>query len=447
MNKQKFPPSARDAALHALMAERKSGVFLEEALDRELRRHNLSERDTGLASKLTFGTYQNRSLLDFYISQYSTMPIEKLEPRVLDILRLAAYQIIYLDRIPNHAAIDEAVEQTKKGSPKASGLVNAVSRRIAEHADKLPEVPREDFAEYLSIQYSHPKWLVERILDELDPESTEALLQANNADVPIYAQINTLKADTDQVLTDLQAEGIGAEKHLWLPDCLVLTQTGNLTKCKPFKEGALYIQDPAARLAVDVADPLPSTRLLDTCSAPGGKSFAAGIRMQNQGEILAFDLSEKKLKRIEEGAERLGLTIIQTGAKDARTLDPEEIGLFDTVIVDAPCSCIGIIRKKPESRDKTPEEIAGLPKIQLEILQSAAKCVASRGVLLYATCTILPVENNGVIEAFLAQAKNFTPEPFTLSGEIGTAEAGQITLYPHIHGTDGFFISKLRRVT
>jgi len=428
------------------MAERKSGVFLEDALDRELRRQNLSDRDTGLASKLTFGTYQNRSLLDFYIGQYSSMPIEKLEPRVLDILRLAAYQIIYLDRIPNHAAIDEAVEQTKKGSPKASGLVNAVSRRIAEHAEKLPQVPKENLAEYLSIQYSHPKWLVERISDELGTEDAEALLQANNADVPIYAQVNTLKSDTNQVLTDLQAEGIEAEKHPWLPDCLILNHTGNLTKCKLFKEGHIYIQDPAARLAVDVANPSPGTRLLDTCSAPGGKSFAAGIRIQNQGEIRAFDLSEKKLKRIEEGAERLGLTIIQTGAKDARTLGPDEIGLFDTVIVDAPCSCLGIIRKKPESRDKTPEEIAGLPKIQLEILQSASKCVAPRGVLLYATCTILTEENNGVIEAFLEQAENFTPEPFTLPGEIGTAETGQITLYPHIHGTDGFFISKLRRV-
>jgi len=429
------------------MAERKSGVFLEDALDRELKRQNLSERDIGLASKLTFGTYQNRSLLDFYIGQYSSIPIEKLEPRVLDILRLAAYQIIHLDRIPNHAAIDEAVEQTKKGSPKASSLVNAVSRRIAEHAENLPEVPREDFAEYLSIQYSHPKWFVERILAEFDSDGAEALLQANNADVPIFAQVNTLKTDTAQVLADLQAEGIEVEQHPWLPNCLILTHIGNLTKCKPFRAGHIYIQDPAARLAIDVADPLPDTRLLDTCAAPGGKSFATGIRMQNQGEIRAFDLSEKKRKHINEGAERLGITIIQTDTKDARALDPTEIGLFDTVIVDAPCSCLGIIRKKPEIRDKTPAAIAGLPKIQLEILQAASKCVAPGGVLLYATCTILPEENVGVIEAFLKQTENFKPEPFTLPGDLGTTETGQITLYPHIHGTDGFFISKLRRVT
>lgn len=428
------------------MRERKSGVFLEDALDRELKRYELSARDTGLASKLTFGTYQNRSLLDFYIGQFSSMPVAKLEPRVLDILRLAAYQIIFLDRIPNHAAIDEAVEQTKRGNPKAKGLVNAVSRRIAEHGDKLPEVPREDLAEYLSIQYSHPKWLVERILAELGAEGAEALLQANNADTPIYAQVNTLQADSAQVIEALQAEGIEAEAHPWLPDYILLRHTGSLTKCKPFADGAIYIQDPAARLAVIVADPKPGTRLLDTCAAPGGKSFAAGIQMQNQGEILAFDLSEKKLAHIETGAERLGLTIIQTGAMDARALDPAKTGFFDTVIVDAPCSCLGIIRKKPEIRDKTPDEIAGLPKIQSEILQAASKCVAPGGILLYATCTILPEENGDVIEAFLAQTKEFAPEPFTLPGEIGAVEAGQLTLYPHIHDTDGFFISKLRRV-
>ena len=447
MNKQKSTPSARDVALHALMAQRKSGIFLEDALDRELKRHERNPRDTGLASKLTFGTYQNRSLLDFYIGQFSSIPTQKLEPRVLDILRLAAYQIIFLDRIPNHAAIDEAVEQTKRGNLKAKGLVNAVSRRIAEHADSLPEVPRGDLAEYLSIQYSHPKWLVARFLDELGAEDTEALLQANNADTPIYAQVNTLNADTAQVIASLKTEGVEAERHPWLPDCLILKHTGSLTKCKAFRNGAIYIQDPAARLAVLVADPKPHMRVLDACAAPGGKSFAAGICMHNQGEIRAFDLSEKKLRRIEEGAERLGLTTIQTGVMDARELNPEEIGLFDIVIVDAPCSCLGIIRKKPESRDKKPEEIAGLPKIQLDILQSASKCVAPGGILLYATCTILVEENSGVMEAFLAQTKDFTSEAFTLSGNIGTIETGQVTLYPHIHDTDGFFISKLRRVT
>ena len=447
MNKQKSTPNARDVALHALMTQRKSSLFLEDALDRELKRHELNPRDTGLASKLTFGTYQNRSLLDFYIGQYSSIPTHKLEPRVLDILRLAAYQIIFLDRIPNHAAIDEAVEQTKRGSPKAKGLVNAVSRRIAEHADKLPQVPRGDLAEYLSVQYSHPKWLVACIIDELGAEDTEALLQANNADIPIYAQVNTLNADTAQVIESLKTEGIEAELHPWLPDCLMIRHAGSLPKCKAFRDGAIYIQDPAARLAVMAADPKPHMRVLDACAAPGGKSFAAGICMHNQGEILAFDLSEKKLRRIEEGTERLGLTIIQTGVMDARELNPEEIGLFDIVIVDAPCSCLGIIRKKPESRDKKPEEIAGLPKIQPEILQAASKCVAPGGILLYATCTILPEENSEIIKAFLTQTDGFVPESFTLPGKIGTIETGQVTLYPHIHDTDGFFISKLRRVT
>jgi len=428
------------------MSYRKSGVFLEDALDREIKRQNLNARDAGLASKLTFGVLQNRTLLDFYIGQFSSTPTEKLEPRVLDILRLAGYQIIFLDRIPARAAIDEAVEQTKKTSPKAAGLVNAVSRRIAERADALPEVPRDDLASYLSIQYSHPKWLVERFIADLGTDGAEALLKANNEDVPIYAQVNTLQTNAAQVAETLQAEGVEVELHPWLTDCLILQHTGNVTKLKPFRDGALYIQDPAARLAIKAADPKPGTRLLDACAAPGGKSFAAGIHMQNQGEIFAFDIADKKITRIEEGARRLGLTIIQASAKDARTIDSSEIGTFDTVIVDAPCSGLGIIRKKPEIRDKTPQEIERLPEIQLEILQAASKCVAPGGVLLYATCTILPEENSGVIKAFLEQSNDFVLEAFTLPGEIGTVSEGQITLYPHIHGTDGFFISKLRRV-
>ena len=429
MNKMLSP---RQAALTALMAYRKSGISAETALDKQIQ--DLAPRDAALAAKLTFGVLQNRTLLDFYLSQFSHTPVDKFEPRVLDILRLAAYQIIFLDRVPARAAVDEAVRMTETGSPKAAGLVNAILRRLSEQSDKLPEPPD------LAVKYSHPEWLVRRLIDLLGQEGAEALLAANNAEVPIYAQINTLKTDTVQIE--------GAEPHPWLPDCLALTGIGNPANLQAFKDGLLYIQDPAARLAVIAADPKPGTRLLDTCAAPGGKSFAAAIQMGNKGEILASDLQGHKLPKIKEGADRLGIAIIKfpSSGIDARELDPLEIGIFDTVIVDAPCSGLGIIRKKPEIRYKTPEEIAGLPEIQLQILQGAASCVAPGGILLYATCTILPEENSGVVSAFLADRDDFAAEAFTLPGEIGTVPEGQITLYPHINGTDGFFICKMRRV-
>jgi len=422
------------------MAYRKTGLSAEMVLDKQIMGRKLTPRDAALAAKLTFGVLQNRTLLDFYLAGFSHIPVEKLEPRILDILRVAAYQILFLDRIPVRAAVDEAVELTKAANPKAAGLVNAVLRRFAENKNVRPVPPS------LAVQYSHAEWLVQRLIEELGEADAEALLAANNTEVPIYAQVNTLKVDADRAEAILQAEGVTAERHPWLSDCLILRGAGSPAKLNSFQDGLFYIQDPAARLAVIAADPKPEARLLDACAAPGGKSFAAAIQMGNKGEILASDLQEKKLKKIREGADRLGVGILRVHTMDARALDPGEIGTFDTVIVDAPCSGLGIIRKKPEIRDKTPDEIARLPEIQLDILRGAAHCVASGGILLYATCTILPEENGGVIAAFLAENPDFITAHFTLPGEIGEVPEGQITLYPHIHNTDGFFFCKLRRV-
>ena len=437
--------SARQAAVQALMAYRKSGISAEVALDKQINSQNLAPRDAALAAKLTFGVLQNRTLLDFYLRQFSHTAPEKIEPRVLDILRMAAYQIVFLDRIPARAAVDEAVRLTKAKHPRAAGLVNAVLRRLSEGKNALPEPPQADFADYLAVKYSHPLWLVCRFVEELGPDGAEALLAANNAEVPIFAQVNTLQAESAQVEEMLMAEGAEVQRHPWLSDCLILTGAGNPANLRPFQEGLLYIQDPAARLAVLAAAPRPGIRLLDACAAPGGKSFASAIQMGNKGEILASDLQEKKLTQIAEGAQRLGIDILKLRAMDARELSPDEIGTFDLVIVDAPCSGLGIIRKKPEIRDKTPEEIARLPEIQLEILRGASRCVATGGALLYATCTVLPEENSGVIAAFLEGNADFATEAFTLPGKIGPVPDGKITLYPHIHGTDGFFFCKLRR--
>ena len=416
--------SARHAAVSALMAYHSGKSSAETALDKQISGQKLDGRDTALATKLTFGVLQNRALLDFYLGQFLSTPVEKLQPRVLDILRVAAYQIVFLDRVPPRAAVDEAVQMTKTSSPKAAGLVNAVLRRLTEAVGAtVPGRPPPPEPPSLAIKYSHPEWMVQRFIDLLGEDEAEALLAANNAEVPIYAQINTLKADAIQL--------DGAEPHPWLPNCLVLQGVGNPAHLQPFQDGLLYIQDPAAKRAILAADPQPGTSVLDACAAPGGKSFAAAIQMGNKGEILASDLQEKKLAKIEEGANRLGIDIIKTRAMDARTIglaDP----LVDTVIVDAPCSGLGIIRKKPEIRYKTPEEIARLPEIQLEILTGAARAVAPGGTLLYATCTILPEENSGVVEAFLSETTDFSIEE-------------QRTLYPHTDGTDGFFYCKLRR--
>ena len=438
--------SARNAALDVLMQWQKSGGFLDVILEKQAKQAGLDPRDTAFVQKITSGVLQHRALLDFYIGHYSTVPLAKIERRVLDILRLSAYQILFLDKIPHSAAVDEGVNLTKAQNPKAAGFVNAVLRRISEHKAHLPQIPDADKLSYLSIKYSHPKWLVARLLSHLGEAQTEALLSANNTEPPIFLQVNTLKTDSETLIAMLEAEEIPVQPHLHLDDCLLLTHAGNITKIEAFQKGYFYIQDPAARLAIEAFDPTANSRVLDACSAPGGKSFAAARKMGNLGEIIASDIGKGKLTKIEEGAARLGISILTTRHMDAKTLDPSEMGYFDSVIVDAPCSGLGIIRKKPEIRYKEEAEIAALPEIQREILKGGARCVKPGGTLLYATCTILPEENEAVVEAFLAEHQEFSRVPFTLPGEIGTVTEGYITLYPHIHGTDGFFMAKLQKM-
>ena len=433
-------------AVGVLMATRKSGLFSETLLHQKVRQKGLDARDGALAGKICFGVLQNRALLDFYLGEAAHGPIEKLEPWVLDVLRVALYQMVFLDRVPVRAAVHEAVELTKGKNPRAAGLVNAVLRRISERLSNLPEPPGEGTGPYLAIKYSHPLWLVERFCERLGYGGAEALLGANNAETPLFAQVNTLQTNTPQVEAKLRDLGVEVLPHPWLPDCLVFTGAGGLEGLKPFADGDMYIQDPGARLAVTAAEPRPGMALLDACAAPGGKSFAAAIQMGDRGVILAGDIQEKKLKLIQEGAKRMGISIISTRQADAREADFGDEAPFDIVLVDAPCSGFGVIRKKPDIRYKTQAEIAPLPDIQLAILRGAARWVKLGGTLLYSTCTLLPEENEGVVGAFLEENAAFTPEGFPLPGEMGQAGEGGITLYPHVHGTDGFFLSKLRRV-
>lgn len=429
----------------ALGQWRKSGGFLESFLEKQIKQANLDTRDSAFAQKITQGVLQNRNLLDFYIGHYSSMPTTKIQPPILDILRLSAYQMIFLDKVPHSAAVNEGVSLAKGQNPKAAGFVNAVLRRISEHANNLPKVNTEDKLSYLSTQYSHPTWFITRMLHILGDEETQKLLSANNIEPPIYAQVNTLKTDMVALQTALEHEGINPTAHPWLDNCLLLSNTGNLQKIDLFQKGHFYIQDPAARLAIEAFNPKPGMRILDACSAPGGKSFATAIKMGNLGEILSSDINKGKLPKIEEGANRLGISILQTKHMDAKTLDPETEGYFDGIIVDAPCSGLGIIRKKPEVRYKEENDILNLPAIQLDILRKASTCLKPGGALLYATCTILPEENEEVVAKFLAENPAFSLESFTLPGEIGKVAKGYISLYPHKHQTDGFFIARLRK--
>ena len=437
--------SARETALRVLVSCRTNGAWADAALKAQLNRDGLSPQDAGLCSRIVYGVMQNQLLLDFYIGAYCSQKPDHLQPPLLDILRMGAYQILYLDKIPDSAAVNESVKLAKlfkRG--QASGLVNAVLRKISQNKNNLPAIPERDAERYLSIRYSHPKWLVKRLVKLLGREEAECCLAANNEVAPLTVQVNPLNTTMEALTAELNALGVTAKPHDWVSGCLELSGVGDLTALSPFQEGKFLVQDPAARLVSLIADVKPGQTVLDVCAAPGGKSFSAAFAMENRGRVVSCDLHENKLKRIQEGAARLGLSCVETMAADGRIQKPEWVSAFDTVLVDVPCSGLGIIRKKPDTRYKKADDLFALPVIQTAILENAATYVKPGGTLIYSTCTILPEENEQVTDAFLAEHPDFSREIFTLPSPVGETD-GQLTLWPQRHGTDGFYICRMRR--
>ena len=421
--------SAREIALDTLTAGRKDRAWSDGYLKAAIRKNGLDSRDAALATRLGYGILQNQNLLDFYIGAYCSQRPEHLEPIVLDVLRLGAYQILFLDRVPDSAAVSESVELVKVyGRERAAGLVNAVLRKLAAHRDCLPPIPTKDAAQYLSIRYSHPLWLVRWAMELLGREEAEAFLACNNEAVETTVQWNPLRGTEASLLQSLQAEGTQAAAHPWLPGCYALRKTGDLTQLSAFREGRFLVQDAAAKLTALAAGVAEGMTVMDLCAAPGGKSFAMAMAMGDRGKIHSFDLH-----------------CITAEAGDGKVFRPEYEQQADVVLCDVPCSGLGIIRKKPDIRLKNEEELGGLPRVQRAILENAACYVKPGGVLLYSTCTILPRENEAVTDAFLAEHANFRREGFSLPGPAGAVESGQITLWPQRHGTDGFYICRMRK--
>ena len=438
---------AREAALLALNDCQRQGGWSDTILKKRLASAGLDGRDGALATQLCFGVLQNRMLLDFYLSQFSNLPLKRMEGRVVEALRLGAYQMLLLDKIPHSAAVNSSVELTRKHckNPRAVGMVNGILRNMERSLDSLPAIPREDPAGYLSTLYSHPEWLVREFLTALGSEETAKLLAANNAPASITAMANTTKATVEELAACLEREGVETQPHPWLADCLILSKTGSLERLSAFQDGLFYIQDPASKLAVLALDPKPGMSVLDCCAAPGGKSFAAAIQMAGRGAVISCDLHPHKKKLIQAGAGRLGLSSITAMTADGKAFRPEWEAAFDRVLVDAPCSGLGVIRKKPDIRYKDPAPLNELPKVQRDILDNAARYVRPGGTLLYSTCTLLRRENEDVALDFLSRHPEFQPEGFCLPEYVGNARSGMLTLWPHRQGTDGFFICKMRK--
>jgi len=433
--------SARETALRALISFRREGAWPDLYLKKAC--EGMRPEEAALCAAITYGVLQNRAYLDFLIGCFSSRPVEKLTPQVLDVLRIGAYQLVDLTRIPHNAVLNETVELAKAvANPGAAGYVNGVLRAMQRSLQQLPEVPWEDELTYLSVRYSHPKWFVGKMKKRLGFAACEALLQANNTPATITARVNTLKTDREAMLERLLSHGISAQEHPYLQNAIVLPQMRGVLQEGVLQEGLLYIQDVASQLCVEALRPKPGEILLDLCAAPGGKSMLAAQFMENQGSILSMDLYPHKSDLIAKNADTYGIRCLQTVPADASVYREALAERADAIICDVPCSGMGVIRKKPDVRFKDGDKMKELPPLQASILENAGRYLKPGGRLVYSTCTVLKEENEAVVEKFLREHPEFSLEGFELPG-IGAVEEGMITLWPHVHGTDGFFIAKI----
>lgn len=424
--------NGREAALEAMRRMRRAGDFSSDAVDGVITQSALEPREAAFCTRIVRETLQNLYFIDYYLDFWSNTPTKRLEPAVLDILRISAAQLLFMDRVPPSAAVNEGVKLcANSGCKRASGLVNSVLRRISEHRGALPEIPGEGTAEYLSTRYSHALWQVRELIERRGYDGARSVLERNNAEPPLTLQTNTLRTTAEELADMLRAAGFepvaGAS-----PGELRLRGAGRADLLPGYSEGLFYVQDGAARLAVRESGVKPGMTVLDACAAPGGKSFGAAIQMNGAGRIISCDVQEKKLLRISDGAARLGLDCIETRQMDARRLAEELIGAADVVIADAPCSGLGVIAKKPEIRFKSESDLEALPGIQLDILRGLAECVKPGGTLLYSTCTLRKCENEDVITAFLSENSGFEVQEMR-------------TLWPDIDDSDGFFVCRMVR--
>ena len=432
--------NVRKLALETLSKCESAAQYSNLALDARIKKFNITGDDRSLFTVLVYGTIEHKLTLDYYIDKLSSIPKEKIEPSTRNILRLGLYQIMFM-RTADHAAVNETVALAPQ---RSRGFVNAILRNYLRKKDSitLPDKGK-DPAEHLSVAYSIPSETCERFISYLGVDQAEKLLAAMNENPKLTLRVNTLKISRDELLEKLEKSGIKAKPTEISPFGIKLEDNIPYSELESLCKGEFFIQDEASQISTAALDATSGMRTVDMCSCPGSKSFGAALTMKNEGEILAFDLSKSKLPLISSGAERLGIGIISAEAHDGRDFIPELENTADRIICDVPCSGFGVIAKKPEIRYKDINGASSLPEIQYGILCCAARYLKKGGVMVYSTCTILPEENEMIIKRFLGEHPDFEAVPLNI-GRL-SAESGMITLLPHIHGTDGFFICKLTK--
>ena len=432
--------SPRELAFKILKNALSGSTYSNIAIDNALKKNELSQADAGLLTAIVMGVTERRLTLDYLIDKLSSRP-DEVESDTRILLQMGIYQVTYLDRIPEYAAVNETVSLAPR---RCRGFVNAVMREYLRRKQKgilkelFPSEESEPVA-FLSIYYSFPEDMCERFLSIYGIERTKQIFEIFNRPPKLTLRINTLKISREDYARLLDEREIKYTLSGRLENAILLENV-NFGALPGFDEGYFFVQDEASQVCVEAVDAKRGMLMIDACSCPGSKSFGSAIKMENEGKILSFDLHASKLSLIDKSAERLGIDIITAAVRDGRNLDEGLVGQADRVLCDVPCSGVGVIGKKPEIRYKSLSDFTRLPEIQLAILENCSKYVKDGGILVYSTCTVLPEENRMNVEKFLSAHPEFTPVDFTV-GDL-KSEGGMLSLSPDMHGTDGFFVAK-----
>lgn len=437
--------NARKLALRILDEIDKTKDFSHIVLNRTLSQFEIEPLDRRFTAQLVFGVLENRLLLDYYIRKLSKVRFSRIDPTLVNILRLGLYQLAFLDKVPESAAVNECVKLAKKLGPREANSANGLLRTFVRSGCKidLPDEKKHPITA-LSIKFSHPEWLVEMWMDQYGYDFTRALLMANNTTPKLTLRTQTLHISREELIRNLIEQGVSCEPVSWLDEGIIVNALNHIgiTELVGYNEGWFQVQDLSSMSVGMYSGVKANDLVIDVCAAPGGKATHVAQLMHDRGKVIARDLNDEKCARIHENVKRLKLNAIVVEVFDASTCDETLIEQADVVLVDAPCSGLGIIRRKPDIKyNKTLEQLSDLEQIQKAILIQSAKYVKQNGVLMYSTCTLNPKENQEMIRWFLSQNDAFEIEALPSSGDDGF-----LTFFPNQQETDGFFIAKLKKI-
>ena len=432
----------RKVALEILLKVEQQGAYSNIELNNSLKEAEIIGKDAGFCSALVYGVLERKILLDYIIRQYTTIRLKKIEVPVLNILRLGFLQLLFMDKVPQSAAVNESVKLAKSMKlQKASGFINAVMRNFIRSECKYRLPDKANKVDYYSVLYSTPKEIVSLWIKAYGEENTVKILDNQTGRPPITIRVNTLKTTAEKLKKSFEENGITAE-YTGIDNALFVSSTGAIENTLQYREGLFHVQDLASQLCCSVLSPKEDMLVYDFCSAPGGKAFTMAQLMQNKGDLKAFDMYEHKVKLIYNGAYRLGVKNIKASLRNA--LSNDSLPQADRVLCDVPCSGLGIIRRKPEIKYKEDLGLTELPQLQYDILCNCSRYVKSGGMLVYSTCTLNPAENEENVKKFLTEHSEFQPLKIELKDDIInfiSFNENSITLLPDQNGSDGFFIS------